>query len=117
MFDDAAGRLRAALGAIEERAHALRLRLHPGKTRLHRTTDSVGFLGFVLRRVGRGTRIHLRSENPRRFRRRMAETRALFHAGALDAHDVTARVRAWLAHARHGHTRALCERELARLVF
>jgi len=117
IFDDDAQRLRDALHVIEARAHSLRLRLHPQKTRLYRTTDPVTFLGFVLRRTGDGVRVHLHSENPRRFRRRMAEARALLHAGALDLEEVTARVRAWLAHARHGHTRTLCERELARLVF
>jgi hypothetical protein len=44
-------------------------------------------------------------------------TRSLFEAGALDPSEVVARVRAWLAHARHGHTRTLCERELSLLAF
>lgn len=117
VFDDDAERLRHALAVVEQRAHAMRLRLHPRKTRLHRTSDPVAFLGFVLRGVGDGVRVHLRSENPRRFRARMAEARALYAAGALEPEEVMARVRAWLAHARHGHTRALCERELARLAF
>jgi len=117
VFDDDPGRLRDALVAVEQRAHALRLRLHPVKTRLHRTADPVAFLGFVLRRVGEGVHVRLRSENVRRFRQRMATTRAFFEAGALEPSDVISRVRAWLAHARHGHTRTLCERELARLTF
>jgi len=117
VFDDDAERLRGALAAIEQRAHALRLRLHPQKTRLHRTTDPVAFLGFVLSRRGDGVRIHLRRENPRRFRQRMATTGALLRAGSLEVEDAVAQVRAWLAHAQHGHTRALCRRELARLVF
>jgi hypothetical protein len=117
VFDDDAGRLRDALSTVEDRAHRLRLRLHPVKTRLHRTTDPVAFLGFVLRRVGDGVHVRLQSENVRRFRRRMATTRALLDAGAVEPGDVVARVRAWLAHARHGHTRTLCERELSRLSF
>ncbi len=83
VFDDDAGRLRDALAAIEARAHALRLRLHPEKTRLHRTSDRVGFLGFVLQRRGDGVSVRLRSENPRRFRLRMKSARALFQAGAI----------------------------------
>jgi len=47
----------------------------------------------------------------------MTFTRTLFEAGALEPSEVVAQVRAWLAHARHGHTRTLCERELARLAF
>jgi hypothetical protein len=117
VFDDDPGRLRDALSAIEQRAHALRLRLHPVKTRLHRTSDPVAFLGFVLRRVESGVQVRLRTENVRRFRRRMALTRVLFEAGALGPAEVVAQVRAWLAHARHGHTRTLCERELTRLAF
>jgi hypothetical protein len=117
VFDDDPGRLRAALVAIEQRAHTLRLRLHPVKTRLHRTADPVAFLGFVLRRVDDRVQVRLRTENIRRFRQRMAVTRVLFEAGALEPTEVIAQVRAWLAHARHGHTRTLCERELAKLVF
>ncbi|MEB2322823.1 MAG: reverse transcriptase domain-containing protein [Sorangiineae bacterium] len=117
VFDDDPGRLRDALAALAERAEQLRLRLHPGKTRLHRTTDPIAFLGFVFRRTGDGLRVHLRRENVQRFRARMATTRALFEVGALEPEDVVAQLRAWLAHARHGHTRALCERELARLRF
>jgi hypothetical protein len=117
VFDDDPGRLRETLAAIERQAHTLRLRLHRVKTRLHRTADPVAFLGFVLRRVDDGVQIRLRSENVRRFRQRMAVTHALFEAGALDPPEVIAQVRAWLAHARHGHTRTLCERELAKLVF
>jgi hypothetical protein len=117
VFDDDPGRLRAALAAVEERAHRLRLRLHPVKTRLHRTADPVAFLGFVLRRVDDRVHVKLRSENIRRFRQRMALTRALYQAGALEPAEVLARVRAWLAHARHAHARALCQRELSRLAF
>jgi hypothetical protein len=116
VFDDDASRLRDALAALEARAHGLRLRLHPDKTRLHRTTDPVVFLGFVLRRRGGAVSVRLRSENPRRFRRRMLTARRLFEAGALELEDLVARVQAWLAHARHGHTRAICARELERLV-
>jgi hypothetical protein len=116
VFDDDPSRLRDALAAIEARAHALRLRLHPEKTRLHRTSDPVAFLGFVLQRRGEGVAVRLRAENPRRFRRRMKSAIALFHAGALEVEDLTARVSAWLAHAHHGHTRKLCARELERLV-
>ncbi|MBI5479966.1 MAG: RNA-directed DNA polymerase [Deltaproteobacteria bacterium] len=117
VFHDDPGRLRAALAAIRDRALELRLRLHPTKTRRHRTSDPVPFLGFVLRRRGQGVQVRLRHENVRRMRGRMRVVRALFACGALDVEEVTSRVRAWLAHARHGHTRALLEAELARLTF
>ncbi len=110
-------RLVDAWARIEERCNALRLRLHPQKCRLHRTTEPVAFLGFVLTRVENAVQVRLRSENVRRFRARMALVSALFDAGALELDDVTARLRAWLAHARHGHTRSLVQRELQRLTF
>ncbi|MCC6215910.1 MAG: RNA-directed DNA polymerase [Polyangiaceae bacterium] len=115
VFDDDPGRLRAAWDAVRARSDALRLRLHPTKCRLHRTTEAVAFLGFVLRREGDAVSVRLQQENVRRFRRRIAESRRLLAAGALEPSDLLAQLRAWLAHARHGHTRALVARELQRL--
>lgn len=116
IFHDDPGRLRDALQAIERCATRLRLRLHEGKTRLHRTTDPVPFVGFVLRRRAQASvQIRLRHDNVVRMRQRMAYSRALYRAGAIGLDEVTAQVRAWLAHARHGHTQALLTTELARL--
>jgi hypothetical protein len=109
------GRLEDAWRRIEQRCCELRLRLHPRKCRLHRTSEPLAFLGFVLQRVDGRARVRLRSENVRRFRRRMRCAQELYKAGLLEAEDVMARVRAWLAHARHGQTRSLCRRELERL--
>jgi hypothetical protein len=79
--------------------------------------EPVAFLDFVLARRGAAVQIRLRTENTRRFRRRMRELRALHAAGAVEIDKVTSRVRAWLAHARHGHTRSLCRLVLAELSF
>jgi len=117
VYSDDAGQLRAALAALDARAGALRLRLHPEKTRLHRTSDPLPFLGFVLRREGDGLRIRLRRENLIRMRRRLAVMRALFSVGAIGPDEVRSRLNAWLAHARHGHTRGLLHREVARWTF
>ena len=117
VFDDDPGRLRDAWHAIEARCDALRLRLHPRKCRLHRTTERVAFLGFVIQRRGDGVVVRLRRENVRRFRGRMQEARLLYALGAIDAEDVTSRIRSWLAHARHGHTRELCRRVLDEIAF
>lgn len=117
VYSDDAGQLRAALAALDARAGALRLRLHPEKTRLHRTTDALPFLGFALRREGDGLRIRLRRENLTRMRRRLAVMRALFYVGAIGPDEVSSRLHAWLAHARHGQTRGLLGRELARWTF
>jgi hypothetical protein len=117
VFDDDPGRLREALARIDDRLESLRLRLHPQKTRLHRTTEPVSFLGFVLQRHGDAVQIRLRHDNVVRMRQRMARTQTLFAAGALEPRDVMSQLRAWLAHARHGHTRALLQTELERLRF
>lgn len=117
VFHDDKTALLRALGALRDQATALRLRLHPAKTRLHRTTDPVPFVGFVLQRVGDGVRIRLRQENLVRFRRRMKGLQALYAVGAIGPEEVRSRLLAWKAHAAHGHTRALVEREWARLAF
>jgi hypothetical protein len=117
IYHDDPDALRDALRRIERRAQDLRLRLHPQKSRLHRTTDPVPFLGFVLRRRDRGVRIRLRHENVVRMRRRVRTLRALFAAGAIGPAEVSQHLQAWLAHARHGDTCALIEREIERWCF
>jgi hypothetical protein len=117
VFDDDPVRLRDAWAAVAACCDRLRLRLHATKCRLHDTRERVAFLGFVLERRDRAVRIRLRSENVRRFRHRMRDLRMLHAVGAIEIEEVTSRVRAWLAHARHGHTRGLCERVLGELVF
>jgi hypothetical protein len=116
VFHDDPGRLREALARIEEHTTAIRLRLHPTKTRIHRTTDPFPCLGFVLRRRDDRVQVRLKHDNVVHFRRRLAHQIALFDAGALDADEVLASLRSWVAHARHGHTRALLARELERFV-
>ncbi|MGK3992037.1 hypothetical protein [Sorangium sp. So ce1024] len=71
----------------------------------------------LLERRGDAVVVRLREEKARRFRARMREVRLLHELGAIDAGEVTSRVHAWLAHARHGHTRALCQRVLGELAF
>lgn len=111
-------RLREALAAARERLYALRLRLHPDKSRLHRTSDPVTFVGFVLRRRSDGgVAVRLRQDNVRRMRQRIRAMQAEYRCGGLLPAEVTARLQCWLAHARHGHTRTLLEREHARWVF
>jgi hypothetical protein len=117
IWDDDPARLREALERLHQHATRLRLRLHPGKTRLHRTTDPVAFVGFVLQRRGDGVAVRLRKDSVRRFRARVSKMRVLLEAGAIDAADVRSRVQAWLAHAKHGHTRRLVHDVLGDVVF
>ena len=117
VWHDDPGVLRDALDTMTGAAERLRLRLHPGRTRLHRTTDPVPFVGFVLERRGEGVVVRLRKESVRRFRRRVKTMRGLLDAGAIDASEVRSRVQPWLAHAKHGHTRRLIEDVLGDVVF
>lgn len=117
IYDDDPERLQDALAQLTQRALQLRLRLHEGKTRLHRTSEPVPFVGFVLQRRGSGVAVRLRHDNLIRMRQRCKALRLLFAAGALPPEEITQRLRAWLAHARHGHTRALVTSELSRLSF
>ncbi len=105
-------RLEDAWRRVRDLADRLRLRLHPDKCRLHRTTERVGFVEFVLERHGGRVAVHLRRSNILAFRRRMAKLRGERHPERFFVG-----VRAWLAHARHGHTRGLCRAELSRLVW
>lgn len=95
----------------------LRLRLHPHKTRIQDTTEPLPFLGFALQRHQDAVSVRLRSENLVRMRQRVSALRTLFSAGAIEVDEVTARLSAWLAHVRHGHTRSLIEREITRWTF
>lgn len=117
IFDDDRGRLRETLARVRERADALRLRLHPDKTRLHRTSDPVPALGFVLQRRGDGVRVRVQHDNVRRMRQRVRALKVEYAAGGLRPAEVSGRLQAWLAHARHGHTRTLLERECQAWVF
>jgi retron-type reverse transcriptase len=100
-------RLEQVWSAIRDRCDTLRLRLHPRKCRLHRTTESVAFLGFVLTRRGKGVAIRLRSDNVRRFRKRMHRGFEEMRGNRLEPSELMARIRAWIAHGSHGHTARL----------
>ncbi len=117
IYHDDVSRLSSALHHLEEVALGLRLRLHPHKTRIQETTEPLPFLGFALQRHQGAVSVRLRSENLVRMRQRVRTLRALFSAGALEVDEVTARLAAWLAHVRHGHTRSLIEREITRWTF
>ena len=69
----------------------------------------------MLRRRGDAVVVRLRADNVRGFRRRVRNMRSMLAAGAIEPEDACSRVRAWLAHAHHGHTRELCRRELDRV--
>jgi RNA-directed DNA polymerase len=105
--------LRSARRHLQDHLDGLRLRLHDGKSRTYRTADGVTFLGWRLfpdhRRLVRG--------NVVRFRRRLGKLKVQYELGELGWQEVTARVRAWDAHAAHGDTWKLREAVFGGVLF
>lgn len=113
LFDDDKNALAAMRTRIQLRLDELRLRIHRGKSRVYRTRDGVGWLGF---RVFPGF-ARLARANVVATRRRLARLQRLYAAGAIGGEDLDARVRAWVAHAAHGDTRRLRERMFSEYTF
>jgi retron-type reverse transcriptase len=100
LFSDDKAALADMRVGIDEFLAGLRVRTHPGKTRVNRAAEGVTFLGWRLF----PDRLRLERGNVVRFQRRLRDLRAAFMAGQTDWADVTARVQAWIAHAGHGDT-------------
>lgn len=103
IFHDDPAVLRDARGAIAEALGALRLTLSPGKSRLRRPKEGLGFLGFTVRpgsvRLGGGA--------VRRARRRGHELERRYARRQASLEDVRRSWVAWVAHVRHGDTEGL----------
>ena len=100
LFADRPEPLREALVALSTDLAALRLRLHPSKTHLHRTAAGASFVGFHVI----GGRIRLRNHSLLRIRRGLRRyARALTHR-RISADRARASAQSWDAHLAHGHT-------------
>ncbi len=95
VFDDDRARLEAVWRAYDAALARLRLRLHPKKCAITATRDGVEFLGFRLRRTDGGVSVRIADESVERFRRDLAELRALY--------SVRAGLRERRALPSHGH--------------
>ena len=91
--------------AVVEELQALRLRLHPDKTQIYRTTERVDVLGYKVSRCRRW----LRNDNGFRFQRRLKRLGRLYRTGAVDWTALNASVQSWIGHARHAETEGLRE--------
>lgn len=103
ILGDDLAELWATRAACAEYLAGLRLRLHPIKARVHRTSEAVDVLGV---RVSRERR-WLRNDNGYRFRRRFHQLLRLYHERRLDWIDVYQGIQGWIGHARHAETRGL----------
>ncbi|MBN2189204.1 MAG: hypothetical protein JW699_07105 [Chitinispirillaceae bacterium] len=100
IFSDSKQALNGLKDDISRYLERLRLRVHPGKSRVYRITDGVPFLGF---RHYRGHRL-LNKQNIRRFKRRIREKlrSAAVHPAALES--IRNSIAGWSGHARMGNT-------------
>lgn len=113
LFHPDRGFLQEARRRIEVELCNLRLTLHEGKSRVHRTGDGIAFLGWRIfplhRRLVRG--------NVVRFRRRIRALQRRFGNGEMGWAQILPRLQAWNAHAAHGDTWRLRERIFAQFPF
>lgn len=91
LLDDSKERLAAWRAAARGRLDRLRLRLHPRKCVVRRTAEGIPFLGYVVW----PTRIRVRGETVRRFRRRMRRRSA---GGVTDQEARRRSLAAWRGH-------------------
>ena len=105
LLDNDKARLWQASRAIESYLQSLRLRLHPQKRQIYRTTGWVDVLGY---RVSRTRRL-LRNDNGYRFQRTLKRMAQHYRAFRSEWRDIDPRVQSWLGHARHAETAGLCK--------
>jgi retron-type reverse transcriptase len=103
LFSDDPTELRGWRGEVAHFLDRLRLRLHPGKSRVRRTARGIRFLGF---RVFPGRRL-LAREGVVRFKRRLRRIERDYQRGRVSLEHVVASIRGWVSHAAHGDTGAL----------
>lgn len=90
-----------------------RLKLHPAKIQLRRTTERVDVLGYKISR----TRRWLRNDNGYKAVRRFREFQRLYNQGYIDLADITPSIRSWEGHAIHAETLGLRSKLFYDLVF
>jgi retron-type reverse transcriptase len=113
VFGDCQGELGRMQEQIEQRLGALRLNLHPRKSRIYRCQEGVAFLGW---RILPG-RTRLVRDNVVRFRRRMRDMQQSFREGKMGWQEMRPRVQAWIGHAAHGNTWRLREQLFSQFAF
>lgn len=100
-------------GEIVGFLQTLRLTLHEQKAQVFPVKNGIDFLGWRLFLHYR----RLRRDNVRYAVRRLRRQQAAFARGELSQEQLSASVRAWLAHAARGNTYRLRRRILQRFVF
>lgn len=101
-----AERVNAALGE-------LRLRVHPRKIQLMRTSERVDMFGYSVS----PDRRWLRNDNGHRFARRLRGMARAFGRGEASLCDFRPSIAAWVGHAQHGETDGLRQSIFAGVTF
>jgi RNA-directed DNA polymerase len=109
LFADHPEPLRRARVLLIADLAALRLRLHPNKTRLHRTASGASFVGFHVI----GSRIRLRNHSLLRIRRGLRRCSTAVAQGRISYARAFASAQSWDAHLARGHALALRRRLFA----
>jgi retron-type reverse transcriptase len=109
LFADHPEPLRQARELLIADLAALRLRLHPSKTQLHRTATGATFVGFHVI----GGRIRLRNPSLLRIRKGLRRCARAVAQRRLSTARAFASAQSWDAHLAHGHTLALRRRLFA----
>ena len=98
---------------LESYLQSLRLRMHAKKSRIHRVSEGILFLGF---RIFPTHRL-LRRDNVLRMRRKLKRLSEEYHAGSMALEKVTKSVESWVSHASHADTYRLRSRVLGSVLF
>jgi len=103
LFDSDRGRLHEARAMLDEKLAALRLRVHPRKTRLWDVREGVPFVGYRIFPWG----AKLPRATVTRFRRHLRSIAEAYADGALDLAGAKQRISGLIGHARPARAEAV----------
>ena len=113
LFGNSKEHLWEARNEVANYLEAVRLRLHPRKTRVFPVKSGCDFLGFLvyphLRRVKPG--------NVKYFERRMKVLQMAYGTGKITLQEVQRSVQGWIGHARYGNSFRLREKIFSKYGF
>ena len=98
---------------INQQLLTLRLRLHPHKQQIFRTSEWVDVLGYRISR----TRRLLRNDNGYRFQRKLKRLAKGYAHHRLHWSAINPCVQSWIGHARHAETKSLRQQLFYSVIF
>jgi len=113
IFGDDKSVLNRIRGQIKKYLEGLRLSMHENKSRVHRVSEGLCFLGHRIFPEYR----RLKRENVVRFRKRMRKMQRLYEEGRMSWQDVNNSIQSWNAHAAFSRTWHLRSRLFSQYTF